>query len=55
MFAGDIMETDGRANAFDDRDFGVGAGLPEGLQDFAQYANADGDGCADGIAEVGFD
>ena len=55
MFAGDIMETDGGANAFDDRDFGIGAGLAEGLKNFAQYADADGDGCADGITEVWFD
>ena len=55
MFAGDIMEADGGTDSFDDRDFGIGAGLAESLQDFAQYNHADGDGCADGITEVGFD
>ena len=55
MFAGDIMETDGRADSFDDRDPSIGAGFSESLQDFAQYADADGDGCANGITEVWFD
>ena len=55
MFAGDIMETDGGANSFDDRDSSVGASLPEGVQDFAQHADTDGDGCANGITEVWFD
>jgi hypothetical protein len=55
MFAGDIMETDGGADSFDDRDSGIGAGLTEGLQYFTQYNHADGDGCPDGITEVWFD
>ena len=55
MFASDIMETDGGTDSFDDRDFSIRASLPEGVQDFAQHADTDGDGCANGITEVWFD
>jgi hypothetical protein len=55
MFAGDIVETDGRTDSFDDRDFGIGAGLAECSQYISKYAHADCDRCADGITEIGFD